>query len=93
MLGLSFCRHLATRNAADPRFVAELIALGARTDLKNESGELPADLDRATFDSAFIALENRQRERRVDDDSFDPTSDANSARRGRRNSRTVDGAC
>lgn len=63
--------HLALRNDADPRFVAELLALGARTDIKNDSGHVAGDLDRPAFDAALLALENCHRKRRVDE-SYEP---------------------
>ena len=55
--------HLCMRNGAEPCFIAELIARGARTDLKNDKGELPEDIDRGLMDLALTALEIRPRQR------------------------------
>lgn len=58
--------HMALRNDADPRLVAELLALGARTNIKNDSGHVARDLDPPAFDAALLALENRHRRCQVD---------------------------
>lgn len=54
--------HLAARNAhGQPRFIAELIALGASTEIRNNDGDTPEDLDREKMTAAREALELRER--------------------------------
>ena len=56
--------HLGTRNACEPRFLTELLAAGARQDIKNASGELAEDLDPPRMAAAVKALALRPRRKK-----------------------------
>ena len=61
--------HLAARNMCEPRFMTELLALGAKTDIRNASGELAADVDPARMRAAVKGLAMRPKNRKKTEES------------------------
>ena len=61
--------HLAARNCAEPRFMTELLALGAKADLRNASGELAADIDPKAMRMAVKGLAIRPKNRKKNEEA------------------------
>lgn len=61
--------HLAARNMCEPRFMTELLALGAKTDVRNARGELASDVDPPRMRAAVKGLAMRPKNRKKNEES------------------------
>lgn len=61
--------HLAARNMCEPRFMTELLALGAKTDIRNARGELAMDVDPPRMRAAIKGLAIRPKNRKKNEEA------------------------